>query len=136
MRLEALRSKAVSSFFRDYYFLGLAAAIGASIAGAGLFLGRLVRPRSRSQETNEVYEAGAHPAESSENQGQLLPPNQRYYKIALLFLIFDVEMAFIAPWAVQAESLGSLGLVEVAVFVAILLLGLVYAWKKGDLEWR
>jgi NADH-quinone oxidoreductase subunit A len=59
----------------------------------------------------------------------------RYYIIAMLFVIFDIEVIFIIPWAVRFQSLGLLGLVEMLVFIAILLVGLWYAWKKGALEW-
>ena len=59
----------------------------------------------------------------------------RYYIIAMLFVIFDIEVIFIIPWAVRFQSLGLLGLVEMLVFIAILLVGFWYAWKKGALEW-
>ena len=59
----------------------------------------------------------------------------RYYIIAMLFVIFDIEMIFMIPWAVRFQSLGLLGLVEMLVFIGILLVGLWYAWKKGALEW-
>ncbi len=122
----------MSSFLHDYYFVGLSAAAGALIGFAGLFAGRFVRPKSRVQDDNQVYESGADPVESTAWQ----QPNIRYYLIALLFLIFDVEIAFVIPWAVQAEGFGNFGLIEIGVFVLVLLLGLVYAWRKGDLEWR
>jgi len=61
--------------------------------------------------------------------------NVRYYIYALLFVMFDVEAVFIFPWAVDLERLGTFGLVEMIVFIAILTLGLVYAWRKGVLRW-
>ena len=60
----------------------------------------------------------------------------RYYTIALLFLIFDVEVAFLFPWAVKAEKFGILGLLEVGFFVLILLLGFLYLWRRGGLDWE
>ncbi len=59
----------------------------------------------------------------------------RYYVIAMLFVIFDIEVVFLYPWAVVYDTLGVLGLVEMAVFIMVLLVGYVYAWKKGALEW-
>jgi NADH-quinone oxidoreductase subunit A len=60
----------------------------------------------------------------------------KFYLIALLFILFDLEATFLYPWAVLFRSLGLFGFVEMAVFVGILLVGLVYAWKKGALEWQ
>ena len=59
-----------------------------------------------------------------------------YYLFAILFLMFDVETVFLFPWAVQMRSLGAQGLVSIVIFFSILVLGLVYAWKKGALEWK
>ncbi len=59
----------------------------------------------------------------------------RYYVIAMLFVIFDIEVIFLYPWAVVYDTLGILGLVEMAIFIMVLLVGYVYAWKKGALEW-
>jgi NADH-quinone oxidoreductase subunit A len=60
----------------------------------------------------------------------------RYYLIAILFIIFDLEIAFVFPWAVVFSKLGLLGLLEMAMFLGLLVLGFVYAWKKGALEWE
>jgi NADH-quinone oxidoreductase subunit A len=60
----------------------------------------------------------------------------RYYLIAILFIAFDLEIAFVFPWAVIFRSLGFIGLVEMGIFLALLVLGFVYAWKKGALEWE
>ena len=59
-----------------------------------------------------------------------------YYLFAILFLMFDVETVFLLPWAVRMQELGSQGLISIAVFFGVLVLGLVYAWKKGALEWK
>jgi len=72
------------------------------------------------------YEAGSDPCSDSGSR------NVRYYVYALLFVMFDVEAVFIFPWAVRLESLGVFGLIEMLVFIAILTLGLVYAWRKGS----
>jgi NADH-quinone oxidoreductase subunit A len=103
------------------------AAIG--MVAAMLGVGRLVRPNRPQDEKFIAYEAGSDPV------GAFGQSNVRYYVYALLFVMFDVEAVFIFPWAVNVEKLGWFGLVEVAVFVVILTLGLLYAWRKGVLRW-
>jgi NADH-quinone oxidoreductase subunit A len=77
-----------------------------------------------------AYESGVDPVGQGWSQSQI-----RYYVFALLFVMFDVEAVFIFPWAVRLEGLGAFALVEMVVFVVILALGLVYAWRKGVLRW-
>ena len=76
------------------------------------------------------YESGVDPVGDGWSQSQI-----RYYVFALLFVIFDVEAVFIFPWATQLERYAGFGLVEMGIFVFVLLLGLVYAWRKGVLRW-
>jgi len=119
----------VSEFYRNY--LAVAVFIGAALVmvGAMLGVGRLLRPSRPQPEKLIPYEAGSDPVLGF---GQ---SNVRYYVYALLFVMFDVEAVFIFPWAVRLERLGVFGLVEMLVFIAILTLGLVYAWRKGVLRW-
>lgn len=119
----------VTEFYRNY--LAVAVLIGAAMlmVGAMLGAGRLLRPVRPQAEKYVTYEAGSDPVEG---WGQ---SNARYYIYALLFLIFDVEAVFIFPWAVGLEGLGTFGLVEMSVFIVLLALGLVYAWRKGVLRW-
>jgi NADH-quinone oxidoreductase subunit A len=119
----------VSEFYRNY--LAVAVFIGAALVmvGAMLGVGRLLRPSRPQPEKLIPYEAGSDPVLGF---GQ---SNVRYYVYALLFVMFDVEAVFIFPWAVRLERLGTFGLVEMLVFIAILALGLVYAWRKGVLRW-
>ena len=121
----------MSDFLRSYLVIGLTGLLGVLLAGGGLLAGRLVRPKSRPQAQNDIYESGAEPAEGGWDQSHI-----RYYLYALLFLVFDVEIAFIVPWAVQVEFFGAFGLVEMAIFVGVLVLGLAYAWRKGVLDWQ
>jgi NADH-quinone oxidoreductase subunit A len=100
-----------------------------AMVAAMLGAGRLVRPSRPQAEKFISYEAGSDPV------GAFGQSNVRYYVYALLFVMFDVEAVFIFPWAVNVEELDVFGLVEVAVFVLILTLGLVYAWRKGVLRW-
>jgi len=117
----------------DYYqtYLAVAVLAGAAILmfAAMLGVGRLLRPNRAQPEKYLTYEAGSDPVTGF---GQ---SNIRYYVYALLFVMFDVEAVFIFPWAVRVESLGTFALVEMVVFVVILALGLVYAWRKGVLRW-
>src|SRR5438552_16591139 len=103
------------------------------MVGAMLGVGRLIRPIRPQPEKLLSYEAGSDPVLGF---GQ---SNVRYYVYALLFVMFDVEAVFIFPWAVKLDTgpdkLGAFGLVEMAVFIVILTLGLVYAWRKGVLRW-
>jgi NADH-quinone oxidoreductase subunit A len=119
----------VSEFYRNY--LAVAVFIGAALlmVGAMLGLGRLIRPVRPQPEKLVSYEAGSDPVLGF---GQ---SNVRYYVYALLFVMFDVEAVFVFPWAVRLESLGTFGLIEMLVFIVVLALGLVYAWRKGVLRW-
>ncbi len=95
-----------------------------------LLLGRLIRPDNPNPEKNAVYECGEPTIGSSQVQFDL-----RFYVVALLFVIFDVEAVFIFPWAIRLEQLAVFGLVEMGIFIVILALGLLYAWRKGVLRW-
>jgi NADH-quinone oxidoreductase subunit A len=123
----------VSEFYRNY--LAVAVFIGAALlmVGAMLGVGRLLRPNRPDAAKLMPYEAGSDPVLGF---GQ---SNVRYYVYALLFVMFDVEAVFIFPWAVKLDSgpdsLGVFGLIEMAAFIVILTLGLVYAWRKGVLRW-
>ena len=107
-------------------FIGIAFALGV----VQLWLGRLVRPHRPYRAKLNPYESGSPLFSDARVQFPM-----RYYIIAMLFVIFDIEVIFIIPWAVRFQSLGLLGLIEMLVFIAILLVGLWYAWKKGALEW-
>lgn len=104
----------------------LMAAFGATT----LVLARLISPSKRSAIKQENYETG-----EATITDPWRPFPVRYYVFALLFLIFDVEAAFLFPWAVIYQDLGLYGFVEMCIFVGILAVGLAYAWKKGALKW-
>jgi NADH-quinone oxidoreductase subunit A len=95
-----------------------------------LGLSRLIQPRRPTPQKFIAYESGVDPVGGGWSQSQI-----RYYVFALLFVMFDVEAVFIFPWAVRLQALGVFGLVEMVVFIVILALGLVYAWRKGVLRW-
>lgn len=103
------------------------------------FINRIVSPKNPTREKLTSYECGEEPTGSA-----WLPFNPRFYVIALVFLLFEVEMVFVFPWATVFGSheinsfeprWGILSLIEMFVFLGVLILGLVYVWVKGDLEW-
>jgi NADH-quinone oxidoreductase subunit A len=95
-----------------------------------LVLSYFVQPRLPNAEKLSTYECGSEPISDARN-----PFPIRYYIIAMLFVIFDIEVAFLYPWAVIFKKIGLLGLVEMIVFILLFLIGYAYAWRKGGLEW-
>lgn len=95
-----------------------------------IVMGYLVRPSRPYQEKLYPYESGIHPDTDARQRFPL-----RYYMIAMLFVLFDIEIVFLYPWAVSFNHLGLFGLVEMILFLLILFVGYFYAWKKGALEW-
>jgi NADH-quinone oxidoreductase subunit A len=120
----------VSDFLRSYLTVGLFGVAAVGMVGAMLGAGRLLRPTRPQPQKLLNYECGVDPVGSGWSQSQV-----RYYLFALLFVMFDVETVFIFPWAVRLEAYDLFGLVEMAIFIVILALGLVYAWRKGVLRW-
>ena len=104
---------------------------GLSLVFLGLTVAKLVSPRSFNPQKGEAYECGIPTRGESMSQFKV-----GYYLFAILFLMFDVETVFLFPWAVRMRGLGVDGLLSIAVFFGILVLGLVYAWRKGALEWK
>jgi NADH-quinone oxidoreductase subunit A len=120
----------VSEFLRSYLIVGWFGLTAVLLAGLLLWVSSVVRPARPGREKLITYESGVDPVGEGWSQSQV-----RYYIFALLFVVFDVEAVFIFPWATQLERYGMFGLVEMGVFVFVLLLGLVYAWRKGVLRW-
>ena len=120
----------MSAFLRDYLLVVLFGGAAIAFAGGTLTLGRLIRPTRPTAQKYLVYESGVDPVPGAWSQSQI-----RYYLFALLFVMFDVEAVFIFPWAVNLEELSVFGLVEMLIFIVILALGLVYAWRKQVLQW-
>ena len=114
----------------SYLTVGAFAALGAVLVLVMLGVAAVLRPVKPSKTKNMTYECGVDPVGTGWSQTYV-----RYYVFGLLFVIFDVEAVFIFPWAINLEKLGVFGLVEMLVFIAILVLGLVYAIRKGVLKW-
>jgi len=116
--------------YRDFGTVLVAAILGIIMVAVPLIVQSLIAPSKKSKEKLETYECG----EESEGSAWL-QFNIRFYVIALIFLIFDVEVVFLFPWAVVFKDLGLLAMVEMAIFLVILIVGLAYVWVKADLNW-
>ena len=123
-------SNPLSDFLRDYLTVGIFASLGFLLVGLLLGIAWLIRPDHAQDQKYIAYESGVDPVGQMWSQSQV-----RYYIFALLFVMFDVEAVFIFPWATRVEAFGTFGLVEMFLFIFILVLGLVYAWRKGVLKW-
>lgn len=119
-----------SDFVRQYLTVAIFAGVGVGLGAGLLGVGKIFRPVRPQEQKYLVYESGVDAVGSGWSQSQI-----RYYVYALLFVMFDVEAVFIFPWATQLESYGVFGLVEMLIFVGILALGLLYAWRKKVLQW-
>jgi NADH-quinone oxidoreductase subunit A len=120
----------MSPYFESYLTVGAFAALGVILVLIMLGVASILRPSNPDPVKLSTYECGVDPVGSGWSQTYV-----RYYVFGLLFLIFDVEAVFIFPWAITLEGLGLFGLVEMLIFIAILVLGLVYAIRKGVLRW-
>jgi len=118
--------------FSDPYFsVLLMMVIGVGMSVAFVFLSQALGPKRYDRVKYSVYECGVDPFTTASVRISV-----KFYLIAILFILFDLESAFIYPWAVLFRQLGLFGFIEMAIFILILLMGLIYAWKKGALEWQ
>lgn len=106
-------------------------AVGAGIGLTIVVIGWLVAVRNPNAEKLSAYECGFNAFEDAR-----LPFDVRYYLVAILFIIFDLETAFFFPWAVSLRSIGVFGLISMLVFLSLLVIGFIFEWKKGALEWE
>jgi len=123
-------SGSFSDLLRDYLTVGIFGLTGVALVGLLLGLGSLLRPTRPQPEKYISYESGVDPVGSGWGQS-----NVRYYIFALLFVMFDVEAVFIFPFATRVDAYEWFGLIEMTIFIVILALGLLYAWKKKVLRW-
>mgnify|MGYP006266905367 CR=1 FL=1 len=105
-------------------------AVGAFIGIAPVALGALVAPHRPDPEKRSPYECGFEAFEDARMKFDV-----RYYLVAILFIVFDLEIAFLFPWAVALGRIGVAGLIAMGIFLAILVVGFIYEWRKGALEW-
>ncbi len=114
----------------DYVSIGIFALIVGGLGIVIVTLGALFRPKNPYAEKLTPYESGMPQIGSAQQRYTV-----RYYLVAMLFVVFDIEAIFLYPWAVAFNALGWFGLVEMFLFIALLLVGYAYAWRKGALDW-
>lgn len=118
------------TYYESYGVVFAVLVAGAGLVAAAFGAGRLIAPRRLLPEKLTTYECGIDPVGEGWSQSQI-----RYYIYAFLFVIFDVESVFLFPWATVFERIGWISVVEMGIFVGILAVGLLYAWRKDVLKW-
>ena len=117
----------LSEYFPILLFLGISLALGAVLVSVGGVLG----PRRPDSEKASPYECGFEAFEDSRMKFDV-----RFYLVAILFIIFDLEIAFFVPWSVSLDELGMTGILAMLIFIIELVIGFIYVWNKGALEWE
>ena len=118
------------SVMQEYFFISLVAVFALVLVGALLALSTILGPRSPSPQKLIPYECGMVPKEEAKGRYPV-----RFATVAMLFIIFDIEVVFMYPWAVSLDQLKLFGLIEMLVFIFILGIAYVYIWGRGGLEW-
>jgi NADH-quinone oxidoreductase subunit A len=115
----------------EYLAIAVLIVLASLVALIAIGLGELFGPKKKTERKSQPYESGMTPYGPGTRRMPV-----RFYLIAVLFILFDIEVVFFLPWAIVFRKLGLFGLIEMVVFIVILLVGYVYAWKKGALEWE
>jgi NADH-quinone oxidoreductase subunit A len=105
--------------------------VGLGLGTVMILIGAVLGPRRPDSQKTSPYECGFEAFEDSRMKFDV-----RYYLVAILFIIFDLEIAFLFPWAVVLDEIGTFGFMAMMLFLAILVVGFIYEWKKGALEWE
>ena len=121
----------LANYFPILLFLAIGAAVGVGSLVASGVLARLTGSQNPDAEKLSPYECGFEAFEDARMKFDV-----RYYLVAILFILFDLEIAFLFPWAVVLQDIGYFGFVAMLVFLAILVVGFIYEWRKGALEWE
>ncbi len=120
----------MDEILNNYLPVVLLMIIGIAFVTVSLFMSRMLRPSAKTKEKLSTYECAEVPIGDAR-----IHFNIQYYLLVIVFLIFDVEVLFLYPWAVQFKKLGALGFFEMVIFIEILVIGLAYAWRKEALDW-
>ena len=120
-----------AEFLKDYFPIMLFLFIALGLSVGFIILNFVFSPKNPDPEKLSAYECGFEPFEDSRMEFDV-----RFYLVAILFIIFDLEIAFLFPWAISLGNLGSLGFWSMMIFLGILTIGFIYEWKKGALEWE
>jgi NADH-quinone oxidoreductase subunit A len=119
-----------SSFMQGWLSISVMIALGAGFGLAAILLSNVLGPKKPTPEKEAPYECGMPPVGDARERQSV-----KFYLIAMIFLLFDIEVAFLYPWAMALRELGWPGLVQVVLFTLLLLAGYVYVWRKGALDW-
>ena len=121
----------LSDFLKDYLSIILFLIIALSLSVAFIVINFIFSPKKPDPEKLSAYECGVEPFNDSRMEFDV-----RFYLVAILFIIFDLEIAFLFPWAVSLGNIGILGFCSMMIFLFILTVGFIYEWKKGALDWE
>ncbi len=121
----------LESYLPVLLFLAIGALVGIAPMAMGWGVGKLLGVIRPDAEKGSAYECGFEPFNDARMQFDV-----RYYLVAILFILFDLEVAFLVPWALVLKELGLFGYLSMMIFLAILVVGFIYEWKKGALEWE
>ena len=120
-----------ADFLTDYFTIILFLAIALSLSIGFILVNFVFSPKNPDPEKLSAYECGFDPFDDSRMEFDV-----RFYLVAILFIIFDLEIAFLFPWAISLGKIGIFGFVSMMIFLAILTIGFIYEWKKGALDWE
>jgi NADH-quinone oxidoreductase subunit A len=115
---------------QGWFSILIMTALGAAFAGLSVALSSVLGPRHPTPEKSAPYECGMPPVGNARERQSV-----KFYLVAMIFLLFDIEVAFLYPWAMALRDLGWTGFVQVVLFLFLLLFGYVYVWRKGALDW-
>lgn len=115
----------------EYLPIAVLVVVATGLAFLIVGLGHLFGPKRPHPRKSEPYESGMRPYGPGRRQMEV-----QYYLVAVLFILFDIEIIFLLPWAISLRELGTFGMIEMVIFIAVLFIGYVYAWRKGALEWE
>ncbi len=120
-----------ADFLKEYFSIILFLFISGALSGGFILINYIFSPKKPDPEKLSPYECGFEPFNDSRMQFDV-----RFYLVAILFIIFDLEIAFLFPWAISLGKIGLLGFVSMMIFLFILTIGFIYEWKKGALDWE
>ena len=121
----------IAEFLKDYFPIILFLIIALILSFAFIIINFLFSPKKPDPEKLSAYECGFEPFNDSRMEFDI-----RFYLVAILFIIFDLEIAFLFPWAISLGKIGFLGFISMMIFLVILTVGFIYEWKKGALDWE
>ena len=121
----------ITDFLKDYFSIIIFLFIALGLSVAFIVINFVLSPKKPDPEKLSAYECGFEPFDDSRMEFDV-----RFYLVAILFIIFDLEIAFLFPWAISLGSIGLLGFCSMMIFLFILTVGFIYEWKKGALDWE